>query len=134
MAPEASARLRPQEWQQSSFSVFQAGRGSLHSRLAPATRRYHGRMYRVHKPGYDLETMRAVAVAYRRERQAGHFDGPAREAAMVAFRARHPECERLPASEAVARIIAWAAQEHTAWFWQGVGPAGAPRLLARRQP
>ena len=90
-------------------------------------------MYSVPKPGYDSETMRAVTIAYRRGRQAGQFDGPAREAAIATFRARHPEFERLPASEAVARIIAWAAQEHTAWFWQGVGHAGAPRLLARRQ-
>ena len=91
------------------------------------------RIYRVFKPGYDLATMRAVALAYRGERQAGRLDGPAREAAIAAFCGRHPEIERLPASDAVARIIAWAAQEHTAWFWQGVGHAGAPRLLARRQ-
>jgi hypothetical protein len=38
-------------------------------------------MYAVPNPGYDLETMRAVAVAYRRERQAGRLDEPAREAA-----------------------------------------------------
>ena len=78
-------------------------------------------MYRVHKPRYDLETMCAVAVAYRRESQAGRLDGPAREAAIAAYRARHPELERLAASEVVARIIAWAAQEHPAWFWRGVG-------------
>jgi hypothetical protein len=28
---------------------------------------------------------------------------------------------RLPASAAVAHIIAWAAREHSAWFWKGVG-------------
>ena len=64
--------------------------------------------------------MRAVALAYRRERRAGRLDQPAREAAIAAFRARHPELERLPASAAVARIVAWAAQEHAAWFWKGV--------------
>lgn len=52
--------------------------------------------------------MRAVALAYRRERQAGRLDEPAREAAIAAFRARHPEVERLHASEATAHIIAWA--------------------------
>jgi hypothetical protein len=36
-------------------------------------------------------------------------------------RPRHPELDRLPASEAVAHIIAWAAREHAAWFWRGVG-------------
>ena len=72
------------------------------------------------KPGYDPETMRAVALAYRRQCQAGKLDGPAREAAIAVFRARHPEIERLPASDAAGRIIAWAAREHSAWFWRGV--------------
>ena len=76
-------------------------------------------MYCVHKPGSDLDTMRAVAAAYRRERLAGRLDSPAREAAIAAFRARHPELERLRASEAVARPVAWAAQEQSAWFWRG---------------
>jgi hypothetical protein len=40
-------------------------------------------MYPLPKPGYDLETMRAVAVAYRQVRQAGRLDGPAREAVMA---------------------------------------------------
>ena len=71
-------------------------------------------MYSLPKPGYDPETMRAVALAYRRERQAGQLDQPAREAAVAAFRARHPEIERMAASEAAAQIIAWAAREHSA--------------------
>ena len=78
-------------------------------------------MYSVPKPEYDLDTMRAVAVAYRRVRQGGRLDGPAREAAIAAFRARYPEFKRLPVSEAVAHIIAWAAQEHPDWFWRGIG-------------
>jgi hypothetical protein len=78
-------------------------------------------MYSLPRPGYDLDTMRAVAIAYRRERQAGRLDEPAREAAIAAYRARHPEAERLPASAAAAHIIAWAAREHAAWFWRGVG-------------
>jgi hypothetical protein len=81
-------------------------------------------MYCPPKPGYDPETMRAVALAYRRERQAGRLDEPAREAAIAAYRARHPEADRLPASAAVAHIVAWAAREHTAWFWRGVGLPG----------
>ena len=79
------------------------------------------RMYSLPKPRYDPETMRAVALAYRRERQAGQLDQPAREAAIAAFRARHPELNRMPASEATAHIIAWVAREHSAWFWRGVG-------------
>jgi hypothetical protein len=35
-------------------------------------------MYSLPMPGYDPETMRAVAVAYRRVRQAGRLDEPAR--------------------------------------------------------
>ncbi len=38
-------------------------------------------MHSLPKPGYDPETMRAVALAYRRERRAGRLDEPAREAA-----------------------------------------------------
>ena len=57
----------------------------------------------------------------RHDRQAGRLDPPARQAAIIAFRARHPDFERLLASEGVARIVAWAAQEHTTWFWKGVG-------------
>jgi len=78
-------------------------------------------MWSLPKPGYDPDTMRAVAHAYRRVRQAGQLDQPAREAAIEAFLARHPELERLPSSAAAARIIAWAAREHAAWFWRGVG-------------
>ena len=48
-------------------------------------------MYSLPKPGFDLETMRSVALAYRRERQAGQLDGPAREAAEAAFRVMCPD-------------------------------------------
>ena len=40
-------------------------------------------MYSLPKPGFDPETMRAVAAAYRRESQAGRLDGPARDAVMA---------------------------------------------------
>ena len=35
-------------------------------------------MYNLLKASYDLETMRAAALAYRRESQAGQLDGPPR--------------------------------------------------------
>ena len=76
-------------------------------------------MRHVPKPGYDLETMRAVAAAYRQVRQAGRLDQLAREAGIAAFLVKHPEIDRRPASKAVARIIAWAAKEHPDWFWKG---------------
>ncbi len=44
---------------------------------------FDGAMWSLAKPGYDPETMRAIALAYRRERQAGQLDGPAREAAIA---------------------------------------------------
>ena len=69
----------------------------------------------------EPDVRRAAALAYRRESQAGKLDGPAREAAIAAYRARHTKIERLPESAAVAHIIAWAARQHTAWFWRGVG-------------
>ena len=65
--------------------------------------------------------MRAVARDYRRERQAGRLDEPAREAAKKVFRARYPALDRRAASNAVAEIIGWAAREHATWFWKGVG-------------
>ena len=49
--------------------------------LGPSRGRYYAGMYHVPKPAYDLETMRAVAAAYRQVRQAGRLDQLAREAA-----------------------------------------------------
>ena len=89
--------------------------------LGPSRGRYYAGMYHVPKPAYDLETMRAVAAAYRQVRQAGRLDQLAREAATAAFLVRHPEMDRRPTSQAVTRIIAWAAQERPDWFWKGVG-------------
>ncbi len=57
-------------------------------------------MWSLPMPQYDPATMRAVALAYGRESEAGRLDGPARKGA--------------------GRFIAWAAQEHPAWFWKGV--------------
>jgi hypothetical protein len=40
-------------------------------------------MWSLPKAGYDLETMRAVAAAYRRIRPAGGLDEPVRDAVMA---------------------------------------------------
>jgi hypothetical protein len=40
---------------------------------------------------------------------------------MKVFHARYPALDRPAASEAAAQNIAWAAREHSAWFWKGVG-------------
>ena len=65
--------------------------------------------------------MRAGAVAYRRQRQAGERDLPARIAAEAAYRELHPDVPERQASETVANMIASVAREHTEWFWRGVG-------------
>ena len=92
-------------------------------------------MYSVSKPGYDLATMRAVTMAYRRERQAGRLDEPAREAAIAAFRARHPKLERLPASAAAraARFLSRASMGREIAF-KSPGIWGMSVLCSNRRP
>jgi hypothetical protein len=70
---------------------------------------------------WDRESLRAVALAYRRQRQAGESDLPARMAAEAAYRDLHPDTPERWVSVTVARIIASVAREHPAWFWRGVG-------------
>jgi hypothetical protein len=48
--------------------------------LAPATRRYHAGMYSLLKQGYGPETMRAVATAYRHDRQASRLNSRSQDA------------------------------------------------------
>jgi hypothetical protein len=49
----------------------------------------------------DSETVRAVAIAYRRQRQAGQSDLPAYQAALAAYRGLHPRALDLDAAENV---------------------------------
>jgi hypothetical protein len=67
---------------------------------------------------------RAAVLAYRRVRQAGYLDPPARDAAEAAFAEVLPEMPEGEVSKEVARAIAYAAREHVAWFWRGVGGRG----------
>jgi hypothetical protein len=69
----------------------------------------------------DVELRRAVAVAYRTVRQQGGLDYPARLAAEAAARALRPDLSEEEISARIARIICWAASEHTAWFWRDTG-------------
>jgi len=69
---------------------------------------------------WDRATVRAVAVAYRRQRWAGERDLPARIAIEAAHRELHPDVPEREASDTVARIIASVASEHGNWFWRGV--------------
>ena len=56
-------RSRPTSSSPSTNAPIHRCRARLSSGLAPASRRYHAGMYNVPKPGYDLATMRAVALA-----------------------------------------------------------------------
>jgi hypothetical protein len=58
--------------------------------------------------------------AYRRIRQRGQLDHPARLAAIDAYLAVRPEDGREEASRQVTRAICYAAVHHGAWFWRGV--------------
>ena len=55
-------------------------------------------------------TLRAVALAYRRERMSGHGDLEAYQAAMQAYRKRRPEEPENTAQHEVGRLIAEAAE------------------------
>ena len=68
----------------------------------------------------DRDTLRAVALAYRRVRRLGERDLPARMAAEPAYQERHPITPEREAQDTVALIIAAVARDHPTWFWRGV--------------
>jgi hypothetical protein len=84
----------------------------------------------------DCDTLRAVAIAYRAQRQAGASDGPAYEAAVAELRGRAPNMADLEAREAVSLIIAQAATEAQAWFWRETNHGWPPpwQWRQRRSP
>lgn len=71
---------------------------------------------------FNRDLYAAVATAYRDRRQAGDLDHPATMAAKAVYIERTGDTDG--AARAVARIIAWAAENHTEWFWKGVGGRG----------
>ncbi len=72
---------------------------------------------------WDRDTLRAVAVAYRRLRRLGALDLPARNAAEATYRERHPNEDPARAQQTVAHMIAAVARDHPAWLWKGVDGA-----------
>ena len=70
---------------------------------------------------WDRDTLRAVAVAYRRVWRLGERDLRARQAAEAAFSERHPSTPESEAQHAVALMFSVVARDHPAWFWKGVG-------------
>ena len=88
---------------------------------------------------------RAAVMAYRRMRQDGHHEHLAWDAASAAFREVLPQMPEKYARQEVINAVAFAASNHTKWFWQGVdkqapaverqGPSGQVlRASALRQP
>jgi hypothetical protein len=63
---------------------------------------------------------RAAVLAYRRELRATHENHPAWWAAYAAFREVLPDMPEAQAKHETTHAIAYAAANHTAWFWRGV--------------
>ena len=67
-----------------------------------------------------LPAWRAACLTYREQRRAGAGDLVAWRAAVAALQAVWPLPEREAGQEAT-NAIAYAADQHTKWFWSGVG-------------
>jgi hypothetical protein len=63
---------------------------------------------------------RAAVLAYRRVLRATRDDLPAWRAALAAFRELLPEMPEERAKQETSQAIAFAAANHTRWFWGGV--------------
>ena len=68
--------------------------------------------------GLDNELKWSVARAYRKIRQQGNSDGPARQAAIDVLEEHFPGRTRLDLSVVAGAIIAHAAKYHGKWFWK----------------
>jgi hypothetical protein len=67
-----------------------------------------------------LPAWRAAVLAYRRELRATRENHPAWWAAYTAFREVLRDMPEAQAKHETTHTIAWAAANHTAWFWGGV--------------
>jgi hypothetical protein len=68
-----------------------------------------------------MPAWRAAVLAYRRDRQAGDDHHLAFDNAVAALRTVLPDMPEGEAVQEVTEAIAYAAREHSAWFWRGVG-------------
>jgi hypothetical protein len=76
---------------------------------------------------------RAAVLAYRGEHRATGHDFPAWRAALAAFREALPEMPEEQAKQETTQAIAYAAAQHTEWFWRGVyGDERSPAPTMRR--
>lgn len=67
-----------------------------------------------------LPAWRAAVLGYRRALRETGEDRLAWPAAHAAFREVYPEMPEVEAKQQAHHAIAWAAANHTAWFWAGV--------------
>ena len=72
-------------------------------------------------PDPDVELRRAVALAYRAIRRQRGGEVLAWQTARETVLAMRPDMTEEEAGRRATMIIAWAATEHPAWFWKGVG-------------
>jgi hypothetical protein len=63
---------------------------------------------------------RAAALAYRANMRVTRENHPAWHAAYAAFREALPEMPEEQAKRETTQAIAYAAAQHTKWFWAGV--------------
>ena len=76
---------------------------------------------RPHLPREQIRpAWRAAVLAFRRNMRVTRHPGPAYDAAVAAFREVLPEMPDKEAEHEVMHAIAYAAANHTEWFWGGV--------------
>jgi hypothetical protein len=63
---------------------------------------------------------RAAVLAYRSNMRVTRHNDPAWDAAYAAFREALPEMPEQQAKQETTQAIAYAAANHTKWFWGGV--------------
>jgi hypothetical protein len=67
-----------------------------------------------------LPAWRAAELAYRANMRVTRHNDPAWVAAYAAFRKVLPEMPKDQAKSETTHAIAWAATNHTKWFWDGM--------------
>ena len=76
---------------------------------------------RPHLPREQIRpAWRAAVLAYRANMRVTRHPGPAYGAALAAFREVLPEMPEAEAKNEVMHAVAYAAANHTAWFWGGI--------------
>jgi hypothetical protein len=74
-----------------------------------------------HLPREEMRpAWRAAVLAYRANMRVTRHPSPAYSAAVAAFREVLPEMPEEDAKQEVMHAIAYAAANHTKWFWGGI--------------